>query len=51
MNNVVWELFKKTGDIEAYLYLCDAKNLDLQSEEAIDITLSDDNNQHTGDST
>ncbi len=30
MNNVVWELFKETGDIKYYLLL---KNMDQRSDE------------------
>ncbi|MBH7951235.1 YqzL family protein, partial [Clostridioides difficile] len=25
MNNISWEVFKKTGSIDAYLYFCDCK--------------------------
>lgn len=27
MNNLCWEVFKRTGSIEAYLYITNSKNL------------------------
>ena len=33
MNNLCWEVFKKTGSIEAYLYLSDCKNLHEETDE------------------
>lgn len=33
MNNISWEVFKKTGSIDAYLYFCDCKNIHEEIEE------------------
>ena len=51
MNNLCWEVFKKTGSIEAYLYLSDCKNLHEETDELREIDNTDDNTEHTGDST
>ena len=51
MNNLCWEVFKKTGSIEAYLYLSDCKNLHEETDGFREIDNSDDNTEHPGDST
>ena len=51
MNNLCWEVFKKTGSIEAYLYLNHYKNLDANIEDVREIEETNDNTEHTGDST
>ena len=53
MNNLCWEVFKKTGSIEAYLYLSDCKNLHEEKTvyELREIDNTDDNTEHPGDST
>ncbi|WP_296647414.1 YqzL family protein [Romboutsia sp. 13368] len=52
MNNLCWEVFKKTGSIEAYLYLSDYKNLHEETDGLLrEIDNSDDNTEHPGDST
>ena len=43
MNNLCWEVFKKTGSIEAYLYLSDCKNLHEETDELREIDNTDDN--------
>lgn len=48
MNNISWEVFKKTGSIDAYLYFCDCKNI---HEEVREKKEDDDNPEHPGDST
>ena len=42
MNNLCWNIFKKTGSIEAFLYLSDFKNMDKDN--------NNDNLEHPGDS-
>lgn len=51
MNNLCWEVFKKTGSIEAYLYLHDCKDLHEQNDEFREIEENYDNIEHPGDST
>ncbi|RDY29729.1 YqzL family protein [Romboutsia weinsteinii] len=51
MNNLCWEVFKKTGSIEAYLYLRDCKNLDTEIEDIREIDNDHDNAEYPGDST
>lgn len=51
MNNLCWEVFKKTGSIEAYLYLRDCKNLHEETEDMREIDKSYDSLEHSGDST
>ena len=51
MNNLCWEVFKKTGSIEAYLYLRDCKNLHEETDGLREIDNTDDNTEHPGDST
>lgn len=51
MNNLCWAVFKKTGSIEAYLYL--KNSLNINSEELNtnrEIENKYDNNKHPGDS-
>ncbi|WP_373598606.1 YqzL family protein [Paraclostridium bifermentans] len=52
MNNLCWEVFKKTGSIEAYLYLMNSTNIN-ERDETInrEIELDHDNFEHPGDST
>lgn len=50
MNKLVWEVFKKTGSIEAYLYLKDCNNIYQENEELREIDIDYDNTQHPGDS-
>ena len=38
MNNLCWEVFKKTGSIEAYLYLSDCKNLHEETDGLVKTT-------------
>lgn len=51
MNNISWEVFKKTGSIDAYLYFCDCKNIHEEIEEVREKKEDDDNPEHPGDST
>ncbi|MGL5312887.1 MAG: YqzL family protein [Peptostreptococcaceae bacterium] len=51
MNNLCWEVFKKTGSIEAYLYLRDCKNRQDEFDTLREIDSDYDNNEHPGDST
>jgi hypothetical protein len=51
MNNLCWEVFKNTGNIEAYLYLRDRENLRDQNESMGEINNSDDSIEQPGDST
>lgn len=52
MNFLCWEIFKKTGNIEAYLYLRDCESLNEETTEYVrEIDLSDDNFEHPGDCT
>ncbi len=51
MNNLCWEVFKKTGSIEAYMYLYEYKGLSEYNNSIREIEEDDDNNQHPGDST
>lgn len=51
MNNLCWEVFKKTGSIEAYLYLSDCKNLHEETNVLREKDSNDDNTEHPGDST
>lgn len=51
MNNLCWEVFKKTGSIEAYLYLRDCKNRQDEFDTLREIDNDYDNNEHPGDST
>lgn len=51
MNNLCWEVFKKTGSIEAYLYLRDCKNVQEEITELREIETDYDNIEHPGDST
>ena len=52
MNNLCWEVFKRTGRIEAYLYITNSKNLN-ESNDNInrEIEIDYDNIEHPGDST
>ncbi|MGL5329569.1 MAG: YqzL family protein [Peptostreptococcaceae bacterium] len=50
MNNLYWNIFKKTGSIEAYLYLSDFKNLDDENNQSREIDNNDDNLEHPRDS-
>lgn len=50
MNNLCWEIFKKTGNIEAYLYVTDCKRLDDESENMREIDIDYDSIEHPGDS-
>ncbi|MEG1310365.1 MAG: YqzL family protein [Romboutsia sp.] len=51
MNNLCWEVFKKTGSIEAYMYLSDLNCLLEQNEDIREIDSDYDNLEHPGDST
>ncbi|MPN63255.1 hypothetical protein SDC9_211012 [bioreactor metagenome] len=51
MNNLCWEVLKKTGSIEAYLYLQDCKSLHQENEDMREIETDYDNIEHPGDST
>lgn len=51
MNNISWEVFKKTGSIDAYLYFCDCKNIHEEIEEVREKKEDNDNPEHPGDST
>ena len=52
MNNLCWEVFKKTGSIEAYLYLKNSININ-NGEANINREIENDydNSKHPGDST
>ncbi|MGL5692601.1 MAG: YqzL family protein [Peptostreptococcaceae bacterium] len=50
MNNLHWNIFKKTGSIEAYLYLSDFKNLNDENNQSREIDNNDDNPEHPRDS-
>lgn len=51
MNNLCWEIFKKTGNIEAYLYLQDCKKVIDNIEDMREIEIDNDSIEHPGDST
>ncbi len=51
MNNLCWEVFKKTGSIEAYMYLHECNCLSENNDSIREIEKDDDNIQHPGDST
>ena len=52
MNNLCWEVFKKTGSIEAYLYLKNSINVNnYESNMNREIENDHDNYKHPGDST
>ena len=51
MNNLCWEVFKKTGSIEAYLYLRDCRNTIEEFDTMREIDDDYDNTEHPGDST
>lgn len=51
MNNLCWEVFKKTGSVEAYLYLRDCKNLRNENDDMRETEANYDNLEHSGDST
>ncbi len=51
MNNLCWEVFKKTGSIEAYLYMKDQKKFVEEIEELRENDSTNDNFEHPGDST
>jgi hypothetical protein len=51
MNNLCWEVFKKTGSIEAYLYIQHGKNISAENQDAREIDTDYDNLEHPGDST
>ncbi len=51
MNNLCWEVFKKTGSIEAYLYLKNSSNInDRELDISREIESEYDYNKHPGDS-
>lgn len=51
MNNICWEVFKKTGSIEAYLYITQKKEFTNEIELIRENDDLDDNTQHPGDCT
>ncbi len=52
MNNLCWEVFKKTGSIEAYLYIKNKTNInEINDNINREIELDYDNCKHPGDST
>ncbi len=51
MNNLCWEVFKKTGSIEAYLYLSEQKEREKEIDELRENDSTNDNFEHPGDST
>ena len=52
MNNLCWEVFKKTGSIEAYLYIKNKTNItDINDTINREIEIDYDNCKHPGDST
>lgn len=50
MNNISWEVFKKIGSIDVYLYFCDCKNIYEEIEEVREKKEDDDNFEYLGDS-
>lgn len=50
MNNLCWNIFKKTGSIEAFLYLSDFKNMNKENNNSREIDNNNDNLEHPGDS-
>ena len=50
MNNLCWNIFKKTGSIEAFLYLSDFKNMGKENKNSREIDNNNDNLEHPGDS-
>lgn len=50
MNEVIWEVFKKTGSLEAYLYLSEQKKLNSEIESCRE-NIIDDDFEHPGDCT
>lgn len=50
MNNMCWEVFKKTGSIEAYLYIKEYTSSIVSNEDIREISSNYDDNQHPGDS-
>ncbi|GAA0862556.1 YqzL family protein [Paraclostridium tenue] len=52
MNNLCWEVFKKTGSIEAYLYIKNKTNIsEINDNINREIEIDYDNCKHPGDST
>ncbi|MEG0180876.1 MAG: YqzL family protein [Clostridium sp.] len=51
MNNLCWEVFKRTGSIEAYLYLKNSINVSESNNINREIEIDYDNFEHPGDST
>ncbi|QJA08018.1 YqzL family protein [Romboutsia sp. CE17] len=50
MNNLCWDIFKKTGSIEAFLYLNDFKNINEENNQSREIDSNYDNLEHPRDS-
>ena len=50
MNKSVWEVFKNTGNIEAYLYLNEHKKLESEVDELRENDATNDSFEHAGDS-
>jgi hypothetical protein len=51
MNNLCWEVFKKTGSIEAYLYMSHRNSIESNETINREIEPDYDNTEHPGDST
>lgn len=51
MNNLCWEVFKKTGSIEAYLYMSHRNTIETNDTLNREIETIYDNFEHPGDST
>lgn len=52
MNNLCWQVFKKTGSIEAYLYIKNKTNItEIDDNINREIEIDYDNCEHPGDST
>lgn len=49
MNNVLWQVFKTTGNIEAYLYVKEYQQLESEFNEFRENEVKDDNTKHSGD--
>ncbi len=50
MNNILWEVFEKTGNIEAYLYVKEYEKIESEFSNLRENEVINDSNKHTGDS-
>lgn len=50
MDNLYWNIFEKTGSIEAFLYLNDLKKINEENNQSREIDSNYDNLEHPRDS-